>query len=90
MFNRRISIDFLASLHPIITGPPESTILYDLLEQIPQNTIISVFVSLGISMAVITATTFRLSLSFLTIICISLIVLMTIATVLWIGKGNAI
>ncbi|VDD94071.1 unnamed protein product [Enterobius vermicularis] len=76
---------FEASLHPIITGPPESTILYDLLEQIPQNTIISVFVSLGISMAVITATTFRLSLSFLTIICISLIVLMTIATVLWIG-----
>ena len=62
------------------------TLLYDLLERILNDTALSVAISLIVSMFVIAFTTMHLLLSAFAIVAIALVVTMTIAIVLLIGK----
>ncbi|MCP9259720.1 CBR-PTD-2 protein [Dirofilaria immitis] len=71
--------------HPLILSNSQLTKLYDLLERILNGTAISVFISLIVSMIVIVVITFDVMLSLLAMICISSVVIITIAIVFWAG-----
>uniref|UniRef100_A0A0R3RIZ9 SSD domain-containing protein n=1 Tax=Elaeophora elaphi TaxID=1147741 RepID=A0A0R3RIZ9_9BILA len=70
---------------PLILTTTHIAKLYDLLERILNGTALSVFISLMVSMTVIVFITFDVTLSLLAIICISTVVTVTIAVVLWAG-----
>ncbi|OZC12143.1 hypothetical protein X798_00664 [Onchocerca flexuosa] len=71
--------------HPVMLSNSEITKLYDLLERILNGTATSVFISLMVSMVVIIVITFDMMLSLLAMICISAVVVITIAIVFWAG-----
>ncbi|VDK69574.1 unnamed protein product, partial [Onchocerca ochengi] len=70
---------------PIMLSNSQITKLYDLLERILNGTATSVFISLMVSMVVIIVITFDMMLSLLAMICISAVVVITIAIVFWAG-----
>ncbi|KHN81990.1 Protein dispatched -like protein 1 [Toxocara canis] len=70
---------------PMLQTSCDVTALYDLLERLLNGTTISVLISLLVSTLVIAFTTFHLILSVAAIFSIAIIVVLTLAIVLWCG-----
>uniref|UniRef100_A0A0K0FLH9 Protein dispatched (inferred by orthology to a D. melanogaster protein) n=1 Tax=Strongyloides venezuelensis TaxID=75913 RepID=A0A0K0FLH9_STRVS len=88
-FNNLLSLDYPHKgefPNPIIISSPEVTKIYDLFNTLSNDILISITFSLTISIIVIGFITRKIILTFVTLICITNVITLTISTVLWIGK----
>uniref|UniRef100_A0A0N5CD98 SSD domain-containing protein n=1 Tax=Strongyloides papillosus TaxID=174720 RepID=A0A0N5CD98_STREA len=87
-FNNLLSLDYPHKEefpNPIIISSPEVTKIYDLFNTLSNDILISITFSLTISIIVIGFITRKILLTFVTLICITNVITLTISTVLWMG-----